>query len=332
MRVFVFEFITGGGLAREPLPPGLAEEGDRMLRALADDLLAAGAEVWASRDARLPALAAPLRTVVASGDPMRTFRDGVEAADAVWPIAPETGGALQRLTMAAVESGRLLLGSRPEAVAVASSKRRTAEALAAAGVAVAPAYGDAASIPPLPGPWVVKPDDGAGCVDTRLVADHRHAAALLAARPGSGLVAQPWIAGDALSLSLLCADGDASVLSCNRQRISVRDGRVALDGLTVAALPVDAEHRRLARGVARALPGLWGYAGVDFVAGAGGALAIEVNPRLTTSYCGLRDALGINVAARVLDLARRPGATPACAAPPAGRAVELELAACHGSS
>ena len=303
----MFEFITGGGLAGRPLPQSLADEGERMLRAVAEDLLETGdVEVSTSRDHRLPPLGVPVRILAgaATRDSMDACAAGVGAADAVWPIAPETGGVLERLSRMVVDAGRTLIGSRPEAVGVAASKQRTALVLAAAGIAAPPVYDDAATLPVLPGPWVVKPDDGAGCVDTLRVADRSRAAAILAARPDAGLVAQPWIEGEALSLSLLCADGDAVVLSCNRQHIGVQDERLALDGLTVAALPVDNSHRRLARAVARALPGLWGYVGIDLVRTTRGLVVIEINPRLTTAYCGLRRALGLNVAARVLAMAR----------------------------
>jgi tyramine---L-glutamate ligase len=79
-------------------------------------------------------------------------------------------------------------------------------------------------------------------------------------------------------------------------------------GLSLAALNVNAivegfsEFAALAQRIAVAIPGLWGYVGVDFVQTADGPLVLEVNPRLTTSFCGLRAALGVNVAALVLDL------------------------------
>ena len=38
MKIFVFEWVSGGGLVAEPLPPSLAREGDMMLHALLDDL------------------------------------------------------------------------------------------------------------------------------------------------------------------------------------------------------------------------------------------------------------------------------------------------------
>jgi hypothetical protein len=56
--------------------------------------------------------------------------------------------------------------------------------------------------------------------------------------------------------------------------------------------------------IAAAIPDLWGYVGVDLVATASGPVVLEVNPRLTTSYCGLRLALQVNAAELVLGLLR----------------------------
>ena len=67
----------------------------------------------------------------------------------------------------------------------------------------------------------------------------------------------------------------------------------------------------------------WGYVGVDFLLGAEGPLVLEVNPRLTTSYCALPAALGRNVAAMALEL-RRSGELPA-QRPWSGKVVELAL-------
>lgn len=47
------------------------------------------------------------------------------------------------------------------------------------------------------------------------------------------------------------------------------------------------------------VPGLRGYVGVDVVLGEQD-VAVEINPRLTTSYVGLRALAGFNLAAAVL--------------------------------
>jgi len=135
-----------------------------------------------------------------------------------------------------------------------------------------------------------------------LVPDWRAARDRLAADPRE-LVAQPWIDGPALSLSLLCDGRGARLLSCNRQHVRVAGGRVTLEAIGVNAVADrNGQLAQLAGRIAAAVPGLWGYVGVDFVLTSQGPVVLEINPRLTTSYCGLRQALGINAAALVLGL------------------------------
>ena len=52
----------------------------------------------------------------------------------------------------------------------------------------------------------------------------------------------------------------------------------------------------------RLVPGLRGFVGVDLILDeqAPGVSVVEINPRLTTSYVGLRAALGQNVMAALL--------------------------------
>jgi len=59
---------------------------------------------------------------------------------------------------------------------------------------------------------------------------------------------------------------------------------------------------RLAQRTVVAIPGLWGYVGIDVLLTAAGPVVVEVNPRLTTSYAGLHAAIGVNPAELVLGL------------------------------
>ena len=325
MKIFVYEFFSGGGLAGQPLPPSLAGEGDMMVRALLRDLAELrDVELLASRDARLPALAG-LETLVSfpGEDAFALYARGVAAADAAWPTAPETDGTLERLAQATIAAGRVLLGCRPHAVGLTASKRATTERLRQAGIAVVPTFASTDAVPPLPGRWVVKPDDGAGCDDAVVLPGWEAALKRMAEAPGR-LVAQPWMEGPALSLSLLCAEGSARLVCCNRQHIRIADGRLALEGITVNAVPdVGGELAVLGGRIAAAIPGLWGYVGVDLVATASGPVVLEINPRLTTSYCGLRPALHLNAAELVLRLLR--GRRDDWRPPAAQRTAELFL-------
>ena len=325
LRIFVYEHITGGGLVDAPLPSSLAREGDLMLLALVDDLTKLpGVEVVVTRDPRLPALGGPAHSVfVCRGESLESvLRRGLGTADVMWPIAPESGGILEHVSRFVTAQGTPLLGSSAAAVRLTASKFDTAEMLAAAGIAVVPTYRDPGRLPPDVDSIVIKPDDGAGCLDTRL---HTRDSAQRwwTAHEHGKHVLQPFVAGEALSLSLLCAAGEATVLACNRQHVRVVDGAFAFTGVSVNARPNErARYATLAGRIARALPGLWGYVGVDLIEAATGPVVIEVNPRLTTSYAGLERALGINPAALVLAL-RQPRAGQ-WAALPTGTAIEIE--------
>jgi predicted ATP-grasp superfamily ATP-dependent carboligase len=218
----------------------------------------------------------------------------------------------------------LLLGSRPPAIAVTASKTRTARALAWRGVPVVPVYDPGAeAVPAITWPVVLKPDDGAGCVDTRVYAD------LEAARRDwdacgrdARTVLQPYVEGEAASLSLLVRDGRAVILAVNRQHVARSRGALQFHGCSVNGLaawrPLLAN---LANGIADALPDLWGYVGVDLILTENGAVVLEVNPRLTTSYVGLRQSIDVNPAAWVLALL--DDAAPLPAPPAVARCVEV---------
>ena len=121
-----------------------------------------------------------------------------------------------------------------------------------------------------------------------------------AAEGEANLVAQPWIEGEAMSLCALASPRRVAALSVNRQHLTIRPAQLQLQAIEVNCEPVDAPLLQLAERVAEAISGLRGYFGIDFVRRPAGLLVIEVNPRLTTSYAGLRAALGWNVAKWVL--------------------------------
>jgi predicted ATP-grasp superfamily ATP-dependent carboligase len=301
----VYEHITGGGLLGMPLPPSLVQEGGAMLQALLDDLLSVGGvEITILRDFRLPTLP-PIVTVRTPHSPAEfdlLFDACLATADAVWPIAPESGGTLESMSRRIQNSGKRLLGSSPDAVHVTSSKIATSRLLASAGIPVIPTYHSVDGFDNYRGPVVIKPDDGAGCQQTYFFEDAGAVKKWLEAHPEAVYVVQPYLPGAALSLSLLCQSGHARVLSCNRQQVSIREGVFHFDGTDAGAGGDGAGYQRLADAIACALPGLWGYVGVDFIETWEGPVVIEINPRLTTSYAGLGKAIGLNPARLVLGL------------------------------
>ena len=316
MRILVCEFVTGGGMPPDmPIPASLAREGDLMLHALLDDLLdVPGVEVTVTRDARLTPLSPRVHSITVrdTRESWALWEELARTAEAVWPIAPETDGALERFSRLVESAGRPLLNSGADAVSITASKAATAAALSAAGLPVVPVWRITdVKEPPGDGPWVVKPDDGAGCTDTALLHDRKDWARWRAASDRAGFVVQPFVPGTPASLSMLCRNGRAWPLTVNRQQVALAGSSFVYRGGVVGAGDFGPALSDLAQGVAAALPGLFGYVGVDFTAAAGGPKVLEVNPRLTTSYVGVRRATGVNVAAAVLDMLRDPSTAPA---------------------
>lgn len=306
MKIFVCEYITGGGLYREPLPELLAREGLLMRDALLRDLAALDdVEVLTTFDTRLPMpQAGQARALTSVDDVWRVWSACIAQSDAVWLIAPETDGILLRLTELAVSQARPVMGCAAEAVRLASSKRATYRALQAAGIAVVPTYSpdewpqdEAAQHG-----WVAKPDDGAGCAES-VFFDHAYAMRdWLDARTATHVV-QPYMRGQSASLSVLCRQGQAWLLSCNLQKITLESGSFHYAGSVLnGAARHWARCEALARSIAEAIPALAGYIGIDILLDEEDIHVLEINPRLTTSYVALRQAMGYNPARLIVDL------------------------------
>lgn len=303
-RVWVYEYLSGGGAIAgddAAVEADLLAAGTSMRDALLGDLLALpGCRVAAAASARAAALPPGVTpTCAAAGEAALDFvARQAPRHDAVWLVAPETGGLLARLQRAVAPER--WLGCQAQAIAVAGSKRATALQLAAQGVLTPLAFADDAATRH----WVTKPDDGAGAAATRVHADRSAARDEWAARTRAGAptVLEAWVEGPALSLSLLCKPEGAELLSVNRQQIAVDgQGRLSFEGVAFEASALNDPRRavfeRLAAQVARAIPGLRGYVGIDLVWHASrGPVVIEVNPRLTCAYVGLSKALGRNLA------------------------------------
>lgn len=306
-RIFLYEFLSGGGtIEGDPAATAhLLAQGRAMRDAIAADLLASGAYALTAAGcdvAPSPAGCAPAQAREGEAAPDFVARESVRH-DAVWVVAPETGGLLSSMEQAVAGRARWI-GCSAAAIAIASSKAATVERLAVRGVLTPLAFAPN-------GAWVVKPDDGAGATDTRVWPSLDAARAAAAQTPGRWI--EPWVEGEALSLSLRCTAGEgmAELLSVNRQHVSRdADGVIAYEGVTIDVI-VPADPRRqalqaLARDVHRALPGLRGCIGIDIVwHAARGPVAIEVNPRATSAYVGLSQRLARNlgdqIAREVLD-------------------------------
>jgi tyramine---L-glutamate ligase len=307
MRLFLCEFITGGGLHAETLPQNLLREGEMMLAALLRDFLDAGiTDLLVTRDERLPLTMTGIKSLAPGSDVWATWQKCMTQADAACLVAPETGGILHRLTLLAEQEACPVIGCSSEAVRITASKASTGKILADYHIPHIPVIDDITSLLARTAGWIVKPDDGVGAEECYFFLDitslRQHVNNLISKRK---YIVQEFVEGIPASLSLLCHQGQIRVLSCNHQLFEINEGRGHLKGVVVNGLRQFAtEFERLALDIAQAFIGLSGYIGVDLIITDKGPVVVEINPRLTTAYAGLRRSLGLNPAELLLSLHR----------------------------
>jgi tyramine---L-glutamate ligase len=309
VKVFAYEYGSGGGLIDRTMRHPLMYQGEVMLRALISDLLAVpGVEVITTRDHRLPALDLPSSASVISCDGQTDdgFNECLRVADAVWPVAPECAGILERLSLQIVRNKRILLGSRAGAIRVASSRMLTAHRLSRAGIAVVDTYLPGDTLPDNVDAWVAKPDDGVGFNATKIFHNAKDALEWVNESGEENYVLQPFLHGKPCTLTLLCDGGSVQVLSCDEQRFAVTNNQFHYLGTSVNSVNSTAlECDSLALQIAKAIPGLWGYVAVDFMLTDIGPVVLGIYPRLTVSYAGLHASIGCNPAGLVIDLLQK---------------------------
>ena len=315
MRILVYEFASGGGLAGRDVPASLVREGSAMRAALVADLSAMGRhEIVTTADARVGGdLPHGVEVVTLPyGDRARnaTLDSVIAGVDAVWLIAPETAGCLEQLAVRVERRGRTLLGPGSATIAAVSNKAQLARRLGEAGVrhpktrhVAASSRADAAARE-IGYPVVVKPVSGAGSHGVSVACDARDLPRAVDAARGAGgsadVLVQEYVRGAAASVSLLANRRDALPLTVNAQTIAGPPSFEYVGGETPFEHPLAPLAVTAALDTCRAVPGLRGFVGVDVVITEAGVVVIEVNPRLTTAYLGVRAAIDDNIASLAL--------------------------------
>lgn len=306
VRVFVSELLSGGGWNDAVTDAGLAAEGCGMLLAVLEDLGGLpGVEPVTTWHAGLgPFPLAGVHATVVSGPSAEAMAFDLCSASSDWTlvIAPEFDGHLESRSQKVLARGGRLLGSSPEAVALAGDKYLTAEAWKRCGLPTIPTFPVTrttfqANVPlPLQPPFVIKPRHGAGSLSTHVIhtqSEYRAMAGELALDPMlSQAVVQPYRGGVAASLALICPDGNGPPIPLPPalQLIST-DGRLKyMGGSLTWPSTTPAELDSMVALACQAIPGLRGYVGIDILLLEDGRTCefVELNPRLTTSYLGYR--------------------------------------------
>jgi predicted ATP-grasp superfamily ATP-dependent carboligase len=322
MKLFIFELVSAGGMGPKP-PPTLRDEGWAMLAALVTDFdRIDGVETLTLIDRSCPRLLGRVCQPIGPGEEPDGFREMVARADLVLVIAPECAQFLADRSRWVLEAGKLLLGSDPGAIDLSGDKLALAQHLDKHGIptpATILLSGDSAAAGTGQAfPAICKPRYGAGSQATFLIRNatefslHLDQARL--ELPGADFLLQPLVPGQPASVTFLVGPCQTLALQPASQCLST-DGRFHYLG---GCLPLDRPLARRASALAQqaigTVAGLGGFIGVDLVLGeaADGShdCVIEINPRPTTSYLGLRQLAEDNLADAMLRIVRGEKAAP----------------------
>lgn len=322
-RVFLYEAVTAGGPGcRGTTAKNLASEGRAILTALIQDFSRIpGCQVETllgdpdSLQSEALSALSMVHLVQPDEHPLVGFDKLAKAADQVLIVAPETDELLLRLTRRAESLGATILCPTSEWVALASDKVRLQTHLASSGIPMSPGrlLGRREQVVDIiEFPSIAKPRWGAGCSENRWIANR---ADLEALEDRPGWLIEPYHEGIAASVSGVLDGRGFQLLPAGRQEIDLKKSAYLGGEFPLPAL-LSNRASRLAERVLNALPTNRGWVGIDMVLGqaddGSDDRVIEVNPRVTTSYVGLRAALDLNLAAIVMGAAGQEGLRGSC--------------------
>ncbi len=318
MKILLYEHVSSGGYADEPIPASLLSEGYAMLSGLTTDFKAAGHETTVLLDSRIEAFHPPLKAdhvvnILASGATDPSMEDAAENCDAAYVVAPEANHVLRSIVECIESTGTLSLNCQVAAIEEAADKISLEHRVFSLGlrfpktkifgVADDPQQVVDSVEKELNFPFVVKPTMGAGCSGTSIIHGKQQIeGALHKAQTESSskkVSIQEFVEGTQASVALISDGLKAVPVSLNLQLLSLQ-GPDITSSYEGGQVPLDHALRDMAfnaaKRVVESIEGLRGYVGVDLVLSGNEVFVLEINPRLTTSYVGLRRTATFNVA------------------------------------
>jgi len=326
-KIFIFEFVSGGGYNQVDFPLSLFCEGYAMLRTTIEDFKKLGFQIITLLDKRISHLARYLKTdmvkfVKPEDDYLKIYTKCVKKSTFCFIIAPEFSKHLYNLTKIVKNLNKKILSIDLSGVWLGTSKLETYKYFIANKVNTPKSY----KIPLKGGKMdvdfilqkfeqfdcslIMKPEDGAGSEliyhfttkDQILQLFERAKANFDIAR---SYIVQEFIDGDDLSISIINRTTsekintmDQIILSINAQNVQNIDSNK--DSLYLGGFTPVENYKVLKKKFEKILKSMdltsfQGYFGIDFIKKADNSIHfIEINPRLTTSYIGIRNILDFN--------------------------------------
>ena len=325
-KIFIFEFVCGGGYNQVDIPSSLFCEGYAMLRTIIEDFKKLGFQITTLLDIRIDFLsqyleADKVKLVKKNDDYIKIYTDCVKKSTYCFVIAPEFSNNLYNLTKIVKDNKKTILSVDLEGIWLGTSKLKTYNFFLENKVNTPQTY----AIPfkkkidlefvlqkfdTLGCPVIIKPEDGVGSesifyFETKAQIIHFFEDSNEKLDLSRNYILQEYIDGEDLSVSII--NGVSSkkpeamnqiILSINAQIIKFKDS--VNDSIYLGGFTPVVDYEFLKDSLEQILKSMdlssfRGYFGIDFIKKADNSIYfIEINPRLTTSYIGVRNILEYN--------------------------------------
>jgi len=321
-NLFIFEFISGGGFNKENIPSSLFCEGYGMLKSIIEDFSLIGFKISTLLDNRIHFLRNDLNVknikfIHPSEDYNEKFSELAENNDFILIIAPEFDNILYNLNKIVEKLGKENLGVNLEAIDLGTHKLKTYKFFNENHVNTPITFKI---------PWkentldidfikdkmeelgtsiIIKPEDGVGAESIFIIDNLKELNDFIIRfntieDKSDNYILQEFIKGENLSISLIGTGENPIILSINSQIINLDKKNKTLQYLG-GFTPIK-NFKKLKKLIQKELNKLnfsnfCGYFGIDFILEKSGKInLIEINPRLTTSYLGIKKATEKNLA------------------------------------
>ncbi len=325
-KIFIFEFVSGGGYNQVDIPSSLFCECYAMLRTIIEDFKKLGFQITTLLDIRIDFLsqyleADKVKLVKKNDDYIKIYTDCVKKSTYCFVIAPEFSNNLYNLTKIVKDNKKTILSVDLEGIWLGTSKLKTYNFFLENKVNTPQTY----AIPlkkkndlefvlqkfdTLGCPVIIKPEDGVGSesifyFETKAQIIHFFEDSNEKLDLSRNYILQEYIDGEDLSVSII--NGVSSkkpeamnqiILSINAQIIKFKDS--VNDSIYLGGFTPVVDYEFLKDSLEKILKSMdlssfRGYFGIDFIKKADNSIYfIEINPRLTTSYIGIRNILDYN--------------------------------------
>ncbi len=320
MRIFIQEFISGGGLSNQNLDAGLLVEGFGMLRVLTKNCKKLGLEITITLDKRLKFLSNflefdHLEKISSNESFIEEGKKLLQKNDYFLVIAPGTNNLLSNIINEYSNSPSCSLNCDTNCIDFATNKSLVYEFCSKNGfnfpktikiaedgscslIAKNQAIKRIDGIGQLQKwelnyPVILKPNDGVACDGIKLCRTQEQLYSTLKESHQGITLVQEFIFGDNLSVTAYVWNGQIDLLSINEQIISLgNDKSEYLGGITNVKYFLAKDVIAFCSEFLSKIDGLRGFIGIDLIVSRTDEqnreiYLIEINPRVTTPICGL---------------------------------------------